>query len=120
MLQALAAYKPIMILSLVSVIAISSGAAGFVIGKAMSAADLQGEVVNLTKQVGLTEVSLAQCHGGILTLEQAALSAGRAREQAEFIAAELTKRNQRVVSSVKTIQASSCLEMVNKLIEVGK
>ncbi len=120
MIQFLQGYKPIVILSIVGVISVSSGAIGFIVGKAMTAAELQGEVVNLTRNLGQTETSLATCNGAVLSLEQATLSAGRAREQAESIAAELTKRNQRVVTQVKTIKASSCLEMVNKLIEVGK
>lgn len=120
MIPFLEGYKPIIILSVVGVIAASSSAMGFMVGKAMTAADLQGEVVNLTRNLGQTETSLATCNGAVLSLEQATLSAGRAREQAERMAAEVSKRNQRVVTKVKTIQASSCVDMVGKLLEVER
>jgi len=113
-------YKPIFILGVVGFIAVSSGVVGFTVGKAMTAAELQGQIVNLTDVKGKVETSLANCQGGVRALEQATLSAGRAREQAETMALELTKRNQRVVTNIKTIKASSCVDMVNKLIEVSK
>lgn len=116
----LVTYKQWFVLGGVCVIAGVSGFIGYTAGSVVSLVPVQAQIIQLTNNLGKSETALATCNGAILTLEQATMSAGRAREQAESLALELTKRNQRVVKSAAAIQASGCVEMVNKLLDVKR
>lgn len=107
--------KGLLPVGILAATAVVAGTLGFMTGSAFKAAELSVQVTSLTREIGERNTDLATCTASIHALENAAVTAGRAREQAESIAAELAKRDGRVVYRVKEIKASSCVGMVNQL-----
>ena len=103
---------------LVAVVLIAGGgAAGYATGKAFTKADLLPEQVRLTTALSTANQQLDERDTSLKLLEQAATNAGIARQKAEAVADELRKKNNRIAANAKTIKASSCFDMVGKLID---